>query len=149
MTNYRIIWALAFACVLLTAIAPAASAHRVYAQEQVTEVQIKSWYGGGDPMPNADINIYAIKNGEEELYITDVTDEEGLYYFEPKLGVVEYRVIVSKNGHQKEITFNVAGSEGSSSEEAELPLSASIIAGFGYLAGLTGIGMYYSARKKR
>ena len=89
MANYKILWALVFACVLLTAIAPAASAHRVYAQEQVTEVQIRSWYGGGDPMPNADINIYAIKNSEEELYITDVTDEGGIYYFEPKLGVVE------------------------------------------------------------
>ncbi|MGM0771948.1 MAG: carboxypeptidase-like regulatory domain-containing protein [Halobacteriota archaeon] len=149
MTSYRIIWALVFACVFLTAITPAVSAHRVYAQEQVTEVQIRSWYGGGDPMPNADINIYSIKNGEEELYITDVTNEEGIYYFEPKLGVVEYRVIVSQNGHQKEITFNVAGSEGPSSEQAELPLAASIIAGFGYLAGLAGIGMYFSARKKR
>ncbi|WP_135606047.1 carboxypeptidase-like regulatory domain-containing protein [Methanococcoides sp. NM1] len=148
MANYKIIWALAFACVLLTVIAPAASAHRVYAQEQVTEVQIRSWYGGGDPMPNAEINIYAIKNGEEELYITDMTDEEGLYYFEPKLGVVEYRVVVSKSGHQKEITFNVAGSEGSG-EEAELPLSARIIAGFGYLVGLAGFGMYRSARKTK
>ncbi|MCM1987421.1 carboxypeptidase-like regulatory domain-containing protein [Methanococcoides seepicolus] len=148
MANYKIIWALAFACVLLTAIAPAASAHRVYAQEQVTEVQIRSWYGGGDPMPNADIHIYAIKNDEEELYITDVTDEGGIYYFEPKLGVVEYRVVVSQSGHQKEITFNVAGSEGSS-EEAELPLSARIVAGFGYLVGLAGFGMYLSARKTK
>lgn len=148
MTNYRIIWALAFTCVLLTAIAPAASAHRVYAQEQVTEVQIRSWYGGGDPMPAADINIYAIKDSNEELYITDVTDEEGLYYFEPKLGVVEYRVVVSKNGHQKEINFNVAGSD-SPGEEAELPLSASILAGFGYLAGLAGLGIYISSRKAK
>ena len=56
--------------------------------------------------------------------------------------------MVSHSGHQKEITFNVAGSEGSG-EEAELPLSARIIAGFGYLVGLAGFGMYLSARKTK
>jgi nickel transport protein len=127
-----------------------ASAHRVYLQEQVNEIQIRAWYGGGDPMGNAEIMVYAIKDGEEELYLEGTTDEKGYYYFSPKLGVSEYRVTVSQMGHQKELLLDLEREgdalEGNS-EDAELPITASIIAGFGYIAGIAGIAMILKTRK--
>ncbi|WP_321430075.1 hypothetical protein [uncultured Methanolobus sp.] len=32
-------------------------AHRVYVQETITEVEIKSWFGDGDPMADADAEL--------------------------------------------------------------------------------------------
>jgi nickel transport protein len=128
------------------------SAHRVYLQEQVNEIEIRAWYGGGDPMAEADIIVYATKDGEEETYLNGTTDENGYYYFTPKLGVSEYRVTVSQMGHQKELVFNLEEEAGDSTEEstsaeAELPLAARIIAGFGYIAGIAGVAMILKARK--
>ncbi|TGC07281.1 carboxypeptidase-like regulatory domain-containing protein [Methanolobus halotolerans] len=134
---------------VLMLLMPGVSAHRVYVQEQITEVEIKAWFGGGDPMPNADVSVYAIKNGEEELYIEDRTDSNGLFYFTPKLGVSEYRVVVSESGHKSEKTFNLAGGSAAETENAELPLSASVVAGFGYIIGIAGLALYFSSRKSK
>ena len=140
---------LALVSIVLLLLMPAVSAHRVYVQEQIKEVEIKAWFGGGDPMVNADVFIYAIKDGEEELYIEDKTDSDGLYYFTPKLGVSEYRVVVSESGHKNEKTFNLAGGPAAETEDAELPLSASIFAGLGYIIGIAGIALYFSSRKSK
>jgi nickel transport protein len=135
------------AIVFMMLLVPGVSAHRVYLQEQIKDVQIKTWFGGGDPMVDAEISIYAVKNGQEELYIEDRTDSEGLYHFTPKLGVSEYRVVVSESGHKNEKTFNLAAGSLASQEEAELPLYANIISGLGYIVGLAGFAMYFSSRK--
>ena len=138
-------------------ICPLASAHRVIVQGQVSEIQIKAYYGGGsaDPMVDADVEIYAIKGDGEELYLTGKTDDAGMYYFQPLIGVSEYRVVVEATGHSGEETVNL--SEGAGLTEAEqaeaekegaLPITG-IITGFGYLAGLAGIAMLITARKMK
>jgi nickel transport protein len=134
---------------VFTIFMPAASAHRVYVQETITEVEVKAWFGGGDPMADAEVTIYAIKNGEEELYIEDKTDSDGLFYFTPKLGVSEYRIEVLESGHKTEKTFTLTGDAVGDTADAELPLAARIGAGFGYIIGVAGIAMYLSARKSK
>jgi nickel transport protein len=149
MDSLRIMKILVLLCMILTICIPAASAHRVYVQETITEVEIKAWFGGGDPMADADVVIYAIKNGEDELYIEDKTDSDGLLYFTPKLGVSEYRVEVLESGHKSETTFTLLGDAVGDTSDAELPLAAKIGAGFGYIIGIAGIAMYLSARKAK
>lgn len=138
-------------------ICPPASAHRVIVQGQVSEIQIKAYYGGGgaDPMVDADVVIYAIRDGQEELYETGKTNDAGMYYFAPKIGVSEYRVVVEATGHMGEETVNLSKGAGlTEAEQAEaekegtLPITG-IITGFGYLAGLAGISMLIIARKMK
>jgi len=136
MKTTRSLLVLALLLILCMALMPPVSAHRVYVAEQVTDVQVKAWYGGGDPMA-----------GAEELYLKNKTDEKGIFRFEPKLGVSGYRVVVEATGHRAEQTFNLMG--GSGQEAAELPLFARVLAGFGYLAGLAGIAMIITARKMK
>jgi nickel transport protein len=134
--------------VLCTVLIPAASAHRVHLREQVMDVQIKAWYGGGDPMANANVEIYSIRDEQEKLYLEGKTDENGLYNFTPELGTSSYRVVVELTGHSNELEFDLtAGSQ--QPEDAELPLYLSILVGFGFLAGIGGIAAYLSARKMK
>jgi len=144
MKAIRSLTILTLVLILCTTLMPVASAHRVYVQEQINEVQIRAWYGGGTPMADADVEIFFIKDGAEKLYLENKTDEDGMFNFTPKLGVSQYRVVVSATGHSAEKIIDMAGGV---QEEAELPLSMRILAGFGYLAGLAGLGMILSARK--
>ncbi|RZN13472.1 MAG: carboxypeptidase regulatory-like domain-containing protein [Methanosarcinales archaeon] len=146
MKAKRIISLLALVLILCTALCLSpASAHRVYVREQVNEVQIKAWYGGGAPMAYADVTIYANSTNGEELYLEGATDENGIFHFTPRIGISKYRVVVEATGHRAEEMFDLMG--GGSQETAELPLFARMLAGFGYLAGLAGIGMLLAARK--
>ncbi len=133
--------------VLCMVLIPAVSAHRVHVRELISEVEIKAWYGGGDPMPNADVEIYSIRDGQEKLYFEGKTDENGLCYFKPELGTTSYRVVVELTGHKGELEFNMTA--GSQPGDAELPLYLSILVGFGFLAGIGGIAAYLSARKMK
>ena len=158
MKTIRSLLVLALILILCMAlICPPASAHRVIVQGQVSEIQIKAYYGGGsaDPMVDADVEIYAIKDGQEELYLTGKTDADGMFYFAPKIGVSEYRAVVEATGHKGEETVNLAEGAGiTEAEQAEaeteagLPITG-IITGFGYLAGLAGIAMILVARKMK
>ena len=147
MKIIRIMGILALVLILCTALCLPASAHRVYVKEQVNEMQIRAWFGGGEPMAHADVMIYANSTSGEELYLEGATDEEGMYYFKPKLGVSGYRVVVEVTGHRAEQEFDLAA--GGSQEPAEIPLYMRIVAGFGYLIGLAGIGMLFAARKSK
>lgn len=131
--------------ILCMVLIPAVSAHRVHVSEQISEVEIKAWYGGGDPMPNADVEVYSIRDEQEKLYREGKTDENGLYYFTPELGTTSYRVVVELTGHKGELEFDLTA--GSQPENAELPLYLSVLVGFGFLAGIGGITAYLSARK--
>jgi len=133
--------------VLCIVLIPAASAHRVHVNEQISEVEIKAWYGGGDPMPNADVEIYSIRDEQEKLYLEGKTDENGLYYFTPELGTTSYRAVVEITGHKGELEFDLTA--GSQPENAELPLYLSVLVGFGFLVGIGGITAYLSARKMK
>ena len=158
MKTIRILLVLALLLILCMAlICPLASAHRVIVQGQVSEIQVKAYYGGGsaDPMVDADVEIYTIKDGQEELYLTGKTDDAGMYYFPPKIGVSEYRAVVEATGHKGEETVNLAEGAGiteaeqaEAEKEAGLPVTG-IITGFGYLAGLAGIAMILVARKMK
>ena len=136
---------------LSTACIAPVSAHRAFAGAFMTgdvedEVMIRAWYEGGAPMADADITIYAVRDGEEEVYIEDVTDELGFYSFEPEWRVTEYRILVEQTGHRAEIDLDLESGTSTGSESAELPLVARVVAGFGYLLGLAGIAMIYSAK---
>jgi len=145
MRSFGILTLLLIICLALT---PAASAHRVHVMGQVDNIKVKAWYGGGDPMADAEVEIYTIRDGEEELYLTGSTDEEGLFFFTPQLGVSEYKVVASAGGgHRGEEIINLES--GVAPEEDELPLFIRVFAGFGYLTGLAGVGMIISSRKKR
>ena len=138
---------LALVLVLCTVMIPAVSAHRVHLREQIMDVQIKAWYGGGDPMANANVEIYSIRDEQEKLYLEGKTDENGLYNFTPELGTTSYRVVVELTGHSNELEFDLTA--GSQPEDAELPLYLSVLVGFGFLAGIGGIAAYLSARKMK
>jgi len=157
MKTIRSLIVLALLLILCMALMPPASAHRVIVQGQVSEIQIKAYYGGGsaDPMVDADVVVYAIKGGGEELYLTGKTDDTGMFYFAPKLGVSEYRIVVEATGHMGEETLNLSKGAGlteaeqaEAEKEAGLPITG-IITGFGYLAGLAGIAMLITARKMK
>ena len=152
MKTIRSVVVLALLLILCMALMPPASAHRVIVQGQVSEIQIKAYYGGGaaTPMADGDVEIYAIKDGQEELYLTGKTDDAGMFYFAPKIGVSEYRVAVEATGHKGEETVNLAEGAGitEAEQEAGLPVTG-IITGFGYLAGLAGIAMIITARKMK
>jgi nickel transport protein len=110
-------------------------------------VEIKSWYGGGDPMAYANVEIYSVRDEQEKLYLEGKTDENGLYHFTPELGTSSYRVVVEASGHGNELEFDLTA--GSQPEDAELPLYLKVIVGFGFLAGIGGIAAYLSARKMK
>ena len=152
MKTIRSVVVLALLLILCMALMPPASAHRVIVQGQVSEIQIKAYYGGGgaDPMVDADVEIYAIKGDGEELYKTGKTDDAGMFYFAPKIGVSEYRAVVEATGHRGEETVNLSKGAGITEAEKEttLPITG-IITGFGYLAGLAGIAMLVIARKMK
>ena len=97
------------AVILCIALVPGASAHRVHVQEQISEIQVKAWFGGGDPMIDANVDVYAIKDGQEELYLQGTTDEDGAYFFAPKIGITEYRIVAEKSGHKGETMVDLAG----------------------------------------
>jgi len=157
MKTIRSLIVLALILILCMALMPPASAHRVIVQGQVSEIQIKAYFGGGsaDPMADANVEIYAIKDGQEELYLTGKADADGMFYFAPKIGVSEYRAVVEESGHKGEETVNLAEGAGiteaeqaEAEKEAGLPVTG-IITGFGYLAGLAGIAMIITARKMK
>ncbi|WP_292484181.1 hypothetical protein [Methanohalobium sp.] len=123
------------------------SAHRVHVESQINEIQIKSWYGGGESIEKADVKVYTIENGKEEIYIEGTTDEDGAYNFSPKMGVSEYRVVVKSDGHRGDKTINLSDT-GLPEQNNEDPIYTKIISGFGYLAGLAGAGMLYMNWKR-
>lgn len=125
------------------------SAHRVYVKGEIGEIGVKAWFGGGEPMRDADVEVYAIKEGKEELYREGKTDENGKFGFAPKIGVEEYKVVVeSPGGHKGETVVNLTQAA-SSGEGTEMPLYTRAIAGFGYLIGLAGAAMAYMGWKMK
>ncbi|MEA2046261.1 MAG: hypothetical protein U9N48_07070, partial [Euryarchaeota archaeon] len=117
MNVKRLSGALVLLLLLCTALVPAVSAHRAFVGEVMEDnVRLKAWYEGGDPMNEASVKVYAIEDGKEELYLEGLTDEDGVYSFEPKDGVTEYRVIVEQMGHRAKTKIDLEGS--SSQEEA-------------------------------
>jgi len=142
--NHRFLSVLVLVLVMCMAVLPLASAHRVHVQGQVGQIDIRAWYGGGDPMAGADVSIYTIRDGEDEPYLEGTTDEDGMFAFTPQTGVAQYRVVVEATGHRGETVVDLTGSTG---QEAELPLYMRVIAGFGYLLGMAGAGMLYAGWK--
>lgn len=139
-----------FALILILCMASNASAHRVIVKPQISEIEIRAYYGGGsaDPMAYADVEIYATEDGQEETEpgITGETNEGGVFCFPHKKYASEYRIVVETTGHRGEETFNIAEGAESEDDEEGLPLTQ-MIAGFGYLTGLAGIAMLLTARK--
>lgn len=144
--------------ILTMVFVPATSAHSVHMdviEKSTDKIKVKAYYGGGDPMKDAEVNVYLITENDEEPYIEDKsTDEKGMYSFEPKQGHEVYKVVASDFGHQveKKVILESQSSSSSngssnSSDTDGLPMPARIVSGFGYIAGIAGIGMMANARK--
>lgn len=124
---------------------PAASAHRCFVEQvNAEEIVVKAFYEGDSPMGLAE---YQVLNADtEEVLYEGETDEAGYLSFPPVEGVAQYRVVVDQFGHKGETLVSTTGDN---SETAELPLFMRIFAGFGYLLGIAGIAMVYTAKKKK
>ncbi|WP_462272245.1 hypothetical protein [Methanohalophilus sp.] len=135
---------------------PVASAHSVFmdvVEKSDSNIKVKAYYGGGEPMKDAEVNVYAIGENGESLYIEEATtDGNGFYSFSPEEGKDQYRIVASDFGHRAEKEIDISSkssAQSSSGASSNLPLSASIVAGFGYLAGIAGVGMMISARRMK
>ena len=124
------------------------SAHRMYASYRVGEIEIKSWFGGGTPVRDGDVKVYAIKDGKEELYKEGKTNEKGEFSFFPRVGTNEYRIVVEAThmpGHMAEVMVNLTGVQ--EIGEERMPAYVRTFAGLGYLIGLAGAAMLYMGWK--
>lgn len=149
MKGHRVFAVLAMIMVLSVSATTIVSAHRVSVRWDIGEIGIKAWFGGGEPMRDADVTVYAIKEGEEKLYKEGKTDENGKFGFAHKIGVQEYKVVVeASGGHRGETVVNLTQAA-SPGEGTELPLYTRVIAGFGYLGGLAGAAMLYMSWKMK
>ncbi|MFO7967314.1 MAG: Ig-like domain-containing protein [Archaeoglobaceae archaeon] len=131
---------------MLILISPVAS-HRVHTSWEMDTIELKAWYGGGDPMADADVKVFINQSGEQVVYEQGVTDENGTFTFSPKTGVSNYTAEIGSTGHEGQLEINLASSS-SSGEDQELPLYMRIGAGFGYLLGLAGAALAYTGWKK-
>lgn len=142
--NRIILFSVILLILLLTS--PVAS-HRVHTSWEIGEVKVKAWYGGGEPMKNADVKVFIYQNGEQVVYKEGKTDEKGNFAFPPKSGVNNYTVEIGSHGHKGVSEINLAS--GPSPEGGqELPLYMRIVAGFGYFLGLAGAALAYTGWKK-
>ncbi len=149
MKRKRVFAILVMVMVLSVSATTIVSAHRVHVRSEIGEIGVKAWFGGGEPMRDADVKVYAIKGGEEELYKDGKTDENGKFGFAPKIGIEEYKVVVeSPGGHKGETVVNLTQAA-SPGEGTEMPLYTRVIAGFGYLLGLAGAAMAYMSWKMK
>ncbi len=139
---------LVFLAVLLALlmISPVAS-HRVHTSWEIDKIELKAWYGGGEPMENAEVKVFINQSGERVVYQEGVTDENGVFAFSPKTGVGNYTAVIGSAGHKGDVEIDL-GSSSSSGEEQELPLYMRIGAGLGYLLGLAGVALAYTGWKK-
>lgn len=144
MRNKIVLFSVILLMLILTS--PVAS-HRVHTNWEIGEVEIKAWYGGGEPMADADVKVFINQSGEQVVYEEGKTDENGVFAFSPKVGINNYTAEVGSTGHKGELKINLAESP-SSGEEQELPLYMRIAAGFGYLLGLAGVALAYTSWKK-
>ncbi|UUX91956.1 hypothetical protein [Methanoplanus endosymbiosus] len=152
MKKLRLLTLIGLAVLMAMLFISPVSAHKAFVGAFLTgdaddEVQIKAWYEGGAPMANAETTIYKIEDGEKVVYLEGTTDEQGLFTFEPEYKVTEYAIKVEQTGHRAKMDLDLEGGVSTGNSGDEMPLFARIIAGFGYLVGLAGLGMIYSARK--
>uniref|UniRef100_A0A7C3YNR1 Carboxypeptidase regulatory-like domain-containing protein n=1 Tax=Geoglobus ahangari TaxID=113653 RepID=A0A7C3YNR1_9EURY len=126
---------------LLMIISPV-TAHRMYVDYRVSEIEVYAWYGGGDKIVDGDVKVY---RSDGTLYVEGKTDKNGTFRFEPEIGE-SYKVVVESMGHSAECEVNLSSANIVIKEE---PLYLKVISGLGYLLGLAGIASLYVARRKR
>ncbi|KXA96334.1 hypothetical protein AKJ39_04760 [candidate division MSBL1 archaeon SCGC-AAA259J03] len=134
--------------IILTVVPSVAYAHRVHTDWRYEEIRVEAWYGGGDAMRDADVKVYIVKERENELYETGKTNENGIFYFAPKVGADNYRVEVEASGGHKD-SLEISLEKGSLERDKSMSLYLRIGAGFGYLLGLAGIAIGYLGWKKK
>lgn len=132
---------LAALAVLVLLFAGTADAHRMLLGYKVNELQLKAMYDDGTPAQGVDIEVLkdgkAIQNG--------TTGDKGEFLFRPQdnydLGDLTF--VGNAAGHRAQLSLNL----GSEKADPEMPLAARAAAGIGYLLGICGIAMIYTARK--
>ncbi len=140
---------LAASLILTLLVVPGASGHSVQTDWEIGKLKVIAWYGGGDPMEDATVEIYTPETSGNELYENGKMNENGVFFFPPKVGVENYQVVVqSSGGHRDNLTINL-GSKSSEKIGEGMPLYTRIGAGFGYLIGLAGIALGYLGWKKK
>ena len=139
---------LVLSCLSISAV----SAHRLHIHHEIGAIEIKTYYGGGNPCRDANVAVY---DKEGNLYLEGNTDEDGKFSFPPKIGMKEYTVVVDAvhmPGHKAETVINLsqeAASAGAGGMGTEMPLYTRAIAGFGYLIGLAGAALAYMGWKMK
>ena len=136
--------------ILSLLIAPAA-AHGVYMsfEYNATDVSIKAWYQGGDPMANCDVTVTA----EGAPYMTGKTNAAGEYSFKMKDGAKYYNVKVIEGEHAVEKKIDItaesgAGSGGSGYEIAGIPV-LNLAIGLLIIIVAAGAILYFQKKQKK
>lgn len=136
------VWLALIAITALVALSiQAAHAHRLYVDWKVGEVEVKAYFGGGEPCRDAVVKVYDADTGG--LVAEGRTDGEGRFSFEPIVGVTRYEVVVEAvhmPGHRARAVIDLAAGR---VEAAEMPLYLRVLAGLGWLMGLAGAAMAY------
>ncbi len=140
---------LIIAALLLLLVSGVACAHRVHIQPEVGRIDIKVYFGGGDPAQNFDVKVYRNVSGVESLYAEGKTNETGWFSFEPTPGGTWRVVAEGLGGHRAETVIDGTVMGGAGSITGEVPLYLRVIAGIGYLVGLAGAATGYMGWKAR
>jgi len=128
---------------LMMALSPGVSGHRIVIDYGIESIYIEAYYGGGEPLRDGDVKIYY---PDGRLYLEGKTDEEGKFSFDPGFGK-EFLVVVESSGHREERTINMSSTAGGEGV-GEIPLYLKVFAGFGYLLGILGLSLWYKSFKK-
>ncbi|MFP4654905.1 MAG: hypothetical protein ACLFMM_04415 [Methanohalobium sp.] len=139
--------------IIVTLMTSAASGHGADMDtEKNIEIQVKGYFDDGSPMDNADLEVYAVMDDSEELYIEDSLDNDGIYTFQPEENYDKYRIKIDDGwGHRVEKTIDVTAQQSpdSTSDNDSSATIDNAISGLGYLMGLTGIALFISGRKMK
>jgi nickel transport protein len=147
-----------FICVMLPSYA---HAHRMLVDSLVENgtVLVDVFFPDGKPAKNVKVEVY---RADGTLYLSDQTDAEGRFSFDPKDETYVKVVAIGQMGHRAEQEVSIdsidkteSGASGKSEGTAPvegrvrrrepLPLRE-VFAGFGYIIGVAGILMYIKAR---
>ena len=136
--------------ILSLLVAPAA-AHGVYMsfEYEGTDVSVKAWYQGGDPMADCDVTVTA----EGVPYLTGKTNAAGEYSFKMKDGAKYYNVKVIEGEHAVEKKIDITAESGSGSgtsgyEIAGIPV-LNLAIGILIIVVAAGAIIYFQKKQKK
>jgi hypothetical protein len=138
--------------ILSLLIAPAA-AHGVYMSYEYneTDVSIKAWYQGGDPMADCDVQVTA--EGVAAPDLNGKTNANGEYSFKMKDSVKYYNVKVVEGEHAIEKKIDITSESGSASGGAGFEIAGipvlNLVIGLLLIIVVAGAIIYFQKKQKK